>query len=353
MDKAYIAVFSIAILFLLVDYFRCRRRRGSGSNNCENKGMLQLPPSPPAIPFFGHLHLIDKPFHAALSRLAERHGPVFSLRLGSRNAVVVSSPECARECFTDNDVCFVNRPRFPSQLPASFNGTSLGSANYGPHWRNLRRIATVHLLSAHRVSGMSGIISGQAATWMYRAATASAAGVARVQLNRRLFELSLSVLMEAIAQSKTTRPEADADTDMSVEAQEYMHFVDELNPLHGAANLWDYLPALRWFDVFGVKKKMLAAVNKRNAFLRRLIDAERQRMDSDVDGGGDGEKKSMISVLLSLQKTEPAVYTDSVIMTLCTVSAFTCKSSVFYLFPSIPTDMHFHILATQSRIERL
>jgi hypothetical protein len=324
MVKAYIAIFSIAVLLLIHFLFR-RRGRSNG---------MPLPPSPPAIPFFGHLHLIDKPFHAALSRLAERHGPVFSLRLGSRNAVVVSSPECARECFTDNDVCFANRPRFPSQMLATFNGTSLGSANYGPHWRNLRRIATVHLLSSHRVSGMSGIISGQARHMvrrMYRAATASAAGVARVQLNRRLFELSLSVLMEAIAQSKTTRREApDADTDMSMEAQELRHVLDELNPLIGAANLWDYLPALRWFDVFGVKRKIVAAVNRRNAFMRRLIDAERQRMDNnDVDGGDDGEKKSMISVLLTLQKTQPEVYTDTLIMTLCAVSTLFAKSPIF------------------------
>uniref|UniRef100_A0A0E0KJA4 Cytochrome P450 n=1 Tax=Oryza punctata TaxID=4537 RepID=A0A0E0KJA4_ORYPU len=168
----YIAIFSIAVLFLI--HFLLFRRRGRGNG-------MPLPPSPPAIPFFGHLHLNEKPFHSALSRLGERHGPVFSLRLGSRNAVVVSSPECAKECFTDNDVCFANRPKFTSQLPAIFNGTSLGSANYGPHWRNLRRIATVHLLSAHRVSGMSGIISGEARHMvrrMYRAATA-AAGTSR------------------------------------------------------------------------------------------------------------------------------------------------------------------------------
>uniref|UniRef100_A0A0D9ZDH0 Cytochrome P450 n=1 Tax=Oryza glumipatula TaxID=40148 RepID=A0A0D9ZDH0_9ORYZ len=320
-ELAYIAVFSIAILFLLVDYFRCRRRRGSGSNNCENKGMLQLPPSPPAIPFFGHLHLIDKPLHAALSRLAERHGPVFSLRLGSRNAVVVSSPECARECFTDNDVCFANRPQFPSQMPATFYGAGFGFANYGAHWRNLRRIATVHLLSAHRVRGMAGVVSGEIRPMvqrMYRAAAAAGVGVARVQLKRRLFELSLSVLMEAIAQTKTTRPEADdADTDMSVEAQEFKNVLDELNPLLGAANLWDYLPALRVFDVLGVKRKIATLANRRDAFVRRLIDAERQRMDNGVDGGDDGEKKSVISVLLSLQKTEPEVYTDIVIVNLC------------------------------------
>uniref|UniRef100_A0A0E0D746 Cytochrome P450 n=1 Tax=Oryza meridionalis TaxID=40149 RepID=A0A0E0D746_9ORYZ len=319
---AYIAVFSIAILFLLVDYLRCRRCRGSSSNNGENKGMLQLPPSPSAIPFFGHLHLIEKPFHAALSRLAERHGPVFSLRLGSRNAVVVSSPECARECFTDNDVRFANRPQFPSQMPATFYGAGFGFANYGAHWRKLRRIATVHLLSAHRVRGsMAGVVSGEVRPMvqrMYLAATTAASGVARVQLKRRLFELSLSVLMEAIAQTKTTRPEADdADTDMSVEAQEFKNVLDELNPLLGAANLWDYLPALRVFDVLGVKRKIATLANRRDAFVRRLIDAERQRMDNGVDGGDDGEKKSVISVLLSLQKTEPEVYTDIVIVNLC------------------------------------
>ncbi|KAF0915502.1 hypothetical protein E2562_036541 [Oryza meyeriana var. granulata] len=195
MDKAYIAVFSISIviLFLLViDYLRCRRH--GGMSNGENKGM-QLPPSPPAIALFGQLHLIEKPLHAALSRLAERHGPVFSLRFGSRNAVVVSSPECARECFTGNDVCFANRPQFSSQLPASFNGTTLGFTNYGPHWRNLRRIATVHLLSAHRVSSMSGVISGEVRAMvrrMYVAAAVAPGGVARVQLTRRLFVCSSS-----------------------------------------------------------------------------------------------------------------------------------------------------------------
>uniref|UniRef100_A0A0D9VZA5 Cytochrome P450 n=1 Tax=Leersia perrieri TaxID=77586 RepID=A0A0D9VZA5_9ORYZ len=282
----YIAIFSIPIFLLIHCLLFCRR----GSSNGK-----RLPPSPPSIPFFGHLHLIDKPLHAALSRLAARHGPVFSLRLGSRDAVVVSSPELATECFTDNDACFANRPKFPSQMPVNFNGTSLGNANYGPHWRSLRRLATVHLLSSRRVSGaMSGVVAGEVhamARRLYRAG-----GVARVQLKRRLFELSIGVLMEAIGGTGMTRPdEADDDTDMSVEAQEYKRVIDELNPLLGAANMWDYLPVLRWFDVFGVRRKILAAVDRRNAFVRRLIDAERRRMDGE-DGDGHGESKSLISV---------------------------------------------------------
>jgi hypothetical protein len=84
---------------------------------------------------------------------------------------------------------------------------------------------------------------------------------------------------------------------------------------------------LRWLDVFGVRNKITAAVGRRDAFLRRLIDAERRRLD---DGGGDGDsdsdKKSMIAVLLSLQKSEPEVYTDTMIMALCGVSFFPCST---------------------------
>ncbi|KAL6894026.1 hypothetical protein ACP4OV_008124 [Aristida adscensionis] len=324
MDKAYVAILSFAFLFLL-HYLVGRAAGGGGSKgngNGKGGGGAQhhhqlLPPSPPAIPFLGHLHLVETPFHAALSRLAARHGPVFSLRLGSRRAVVVSSPECARECFTEQDVTLANRPRFASQQLATFGGAALAWSNYGAYWRNLRRVAAVHLLSAHRVGLMSGVIAAEVRAMvrrMHRAAAAAPGGAARVQLKRRLFELSLSVLMETIARTKTSRAEADADTDMSPEAQQFKQIVDELVPYLGTANLWDYLPVLRWFDVFGVRKKIMAAVSKRDAFLRGLIDSERRRLDA---GGEESEKKSMIAVLLTLQKSEPEVYTDTVILALC------------------------------------
>ncbi|KAL5218244.1 hypothetical protein ABZP36_018928 [Zizania latifolia] len=64
--------------------------------------------------------------------------------------------------------------------------------------------------------------------------------------------------METLAQCKPTRLEVEENTDMSVEAEEYKHVLDKLNSLLGASNLWDYLPALRWFDVLDVKSIFLA-----------------------------------------------------------------------------------------------
>ncbi|KAF8709847.1 hypothetical protein HU200_029560 [Digitaria exilis] len=309
MDKAYIAVLSVAFLFLL------HYLLGRGGRN--GKGAPRLPPSPPSVPFLGHLHLVKTPFHAALIRLAARHGPVLSLRMGSRLAVVVSSPEHARECLMEHDVSFANRPRFASTQLLSFDGALLSMASYGPYWRNLRRVAAVQLLSAHRVACMTPVISGEIRAMVRRmdhAAAAAAGGAARVQLKRRLFELSLSVLMETIARTKTTRTEANADTDMSPEAHEFKQIADSLIPLLGTANRWDFLPALRWFDVFGVRNKIMAAARRRDAFMKRLVDAQRQRLDD----GGESEDKSMIAVLLDSQKSEPEVYTDNTIMALCT-----------------------------------
>jgi cytochrome P450 len=316
MDNAYyyMAVLSLPFLLLLRYYLLV-----PGKAN-------RLPPSPTAIPFFGHLHLLGKPFHAVLSRLAARHGPVFSLRLGSRSAVVVSSPACARECFTEHDVAFANRPSLPSlSLISEEYGTILATSNYGPEWRNLRLVAGTHLLSAHRVGYMSPVISAEVRAMVVRLRR-SAAASPRVQLRRRLFELSLSVLMETIADTKTTLSsnsdaEADADTDMSVEARVFKKEADEINAHLDTDNLWVYIPVMRWFDVFGVRKKVLAASSRRDAFLQRLIDSERRKLD---DGG---EKKSMISVLCSLQKKEPEVYTDKMIMGLCVVS---CVLSCYF-----------------------
>jgi len=128
---------------------------------------------------------------------------------------------------------------------------------------------------------------------LHRATTTTAAdgGAARVELKRRLFELSLSVLMEAIVETKAARPESDADddTDMSPEAQEFKQVIDEVFP-YVSSVLWDYLPVLRWFDVFGVRNKILAAVSRSQkgrvsaaADRRREAEDERRRLQREKE----------------------------------------------------------------------
>ena len=65
--------------------------------------------------------------------------------------VLVSSPTVAEECFTKNDIAFANRPQLLAGKNLGYNYTNIVWASYGQHWRNLRRIASLELLSSHRL----------------------------------------------------------------------------------------------------------------------------------------------------------------------------------------------------------
>jgi hypothetical protein len=176
----------------------------------------------------------------------------------------------------------------------------------------------VTLLSARRVDLMSdAVVARELRALVRRLARASAGGAgapARVELKRRLFDLSHCVLMEALARSRNTY--ADDGADMSEEAREMKEVVDAIVPLVGVANLWDYLPVLRWLDWRGVKRQLADAVSRRNAFIYKLIDAERQKLQQQLHE----DEQGMIGVLLTLQKSEPELYTDTFIAALVAVS---------------------------------
>ncbi|WVZ68123.1 hypothetical protein U9M48_017104 [Paspalum notatum var. saurae] len=313
MERFYYAAVATFVLLFLLHLLLMRRKK-----------QQRLPPGPRlAFPILGHLPLLKKPLQTSLADLAARHGPVVHLRLGGRHAVVIGSAEVAKETFSGElDVAIANRPHFPSVREASFDYSVLSVANYGALWRTMRRVATVNLLSAHRVNLMSdNVIAREIRAMVRRLARASAAapgGAARVELKRRLFELSHSVLMEIMAQTRNTYSD-DADEDMSKEARELKEIFEEIIPLLGVANLWDNVPLLRWLDVCGVQRKLTDALNRRNDFVFKMIDAERHKLKQLERKNGEGdvnhsdEKTSMIGVMLSLQKTEPDVYTDTFI----------------------------------------
>ncbi|KAM3270514.1 hypothetical protein P3S67_028716 [Capsicum chacoense] len=104
-----------------------------------------LPPSPALKPpIIGHLYILKQHMHRTLGNLSERYGPIFSLQLGKRLVVVVSSPSAVKECFTKNDIVFANRPPL---MVGGYNCTTMLDSSYGDHWRNLRHICTLEIFS--------------------------------------------------------------------------------------------------------------------------------------------------------------------------------------------------------------
>ena len=65
-----------------------------------------LPPGPNGLPFVGYLPYINGDFHEELTSLSRKHGPVFSLRLGSELMVVLSDHRIIREAFRREEFAF-------------------------------------------------------------------------------------------------------------------------------------------------------------------------------------------------------------------------------------------------------
>ncbi|KAL6013244.1 hypothetical protein ACLOJK_003736 [Asimina triloba] len=119
---------------------------------------LQVPPSPPSsLPLLGHLHLLNPSLHRSLASLSTQHAPLVSLRFGSRPTVVVASSSLADDCLSKSDVVFANRPRLLAGKVLVYNYSGMGFASYGPHLRNLRRLAAVEVLSSHRIQSLSHV----------------------------------------------------------------------------------------------------------------------------------------------------------------------------------------------------
>lgn len=271
-----------------------------------------LPPSPfLSLPIIGHLYLFKKPIYRTLSNISNRYGQlVVLLRLGSRRVLVVSSPSIAEECFTRNDVVFANRPRLLIGKHLGYNCTNLFWASYGDHWRNLRKIVSIEVLSAYRLQ-MHSATHLEEVKWMIGWLFRNQNQV--VDMKKAFLELTLNIIMRMIAGK---RYYGDDVSDVE-QAQRFRAIHAEMYTLIGQTIIGDYVP---WIKSKKMEKRLIECRVKRDSFMQCLIEEQRRvLLESDCCGE---RKRTMIQVLLSLQETEPEYYTDDIIKGLMLVLLF-------------------------------
>ncbi|CAN1273753.1 Demethylepipodophyllotoxin synthase [Linum perenne] len=140
-----IAALTLAILALLL--YRSQKRSTTADNT-------PPPTAGGAWPVIGHLRLFtgnNNLPHVALGSLADKHGPIYTIQLGTSQAVVVNSWEIAKEVFTTHDLIVSTRPNLTSAKLLGYDMVMFGFAPYGGYWREMRKIVTLELLSHRRI----------------------------------------------------------------------------------------------------------------------------------------------------------------------------------------------------------
>ncbi|KAJ4833362.1 hypothetical protein Tsubulata_002614 [Turnera subulata] len=266
-----------------------------------------LPPSPfPCLPIIGHLHLLIKkpPVPQTLAKISNKYGPLVSIQLGSRRVVVVSSPAVAEECLTKNDIILANRPCLLFGEYLNYNCTTLAWAPYGDHWRYLRKIASLEILSTHRLQMLSSIRAEEVRSLVSKLFHEHQNGEV-VNMRVAFYELTVNILLRMMAGKQYY----GEDVSNMEEARRFHEIHAETIRLGGDAVLGDMFPWIVRFK--GLKKRLVECQRKRDNLMQFLIEEQRKEMDG-FDSSGE-EKKNMIQLLLSLQAKEPEYYKDEII----------------------------------------
>ncbi|KAL4372557.1 hypothetical protein AHAS_Ahas06G0277700 [Arachis hypogaea] len=88
-----------------------------------------------------------------LWNLSKIYGSIFSLQIGFKSAIVISSPKLAKEVLKDHDLDVSSRPPSLGTTRLSYNGFDLIFSPCSEYWREIRKICVVHFFSSKRISG--------------------------------------------------------------------------------------------------------------------------------------------------------------------------------------------------------
>ncbi|KAJ1414506.1 Cytochrome P450 [Sesbania bispinosa] len=267
------------------------------------KRFRNLPPGPPSLPLIGNIHQLKPPIYHIFHSLSQKYGPIFSIRLGSQSVVVVSSTSLAEECFTKNDIIFANRFHSIKTKYLGYDNTMLIVSSYGDHWRNLRRISSLEILSTHRINSFSGLRKDETLRLVRKLAGGShKEEFAKVELKSMFAELTFNTIMRMVCGKRYYGEETDGTS--AEEAKKFRDAMDEIAKFGVGSNLDDFVPLFRWFDFSGTRKKLQRLAEKLDSLFQGLIDEHRNMKE---------KPNTMIDHLLSLQESQPEYYTDQII----------------------------------------
>ncbi|KFK31965.1 hypothetical protein AALP_AA6G182700 [Arabis alpina] len=254
-----------------------------------------LPPGPRGLPIVGNLPFLDPELHTYFTNLAQKHGPIFKLNLGSKLTVVVNSPSLAREILKDQDINFSNHDVPLTGRAITYGGLDITWLPYGAEWRMLRKVCVLKLLSRKTLDVFYELRRKeirQRTRYLYD----QGQNKSPVNVGDQLFLIMINLIMNMLWGASVKAEE------MESVGTEFKGVISEITRLLGEPNVSEFFPWLARFDFQGLVKKMRLCARKLDKVLDRAIE-QMQRL-RNRDDNDYGECKDFLQYLMKLKDQE-------------------------------------------------
>ncbi|KAF8024313.1 hypothetical protein BT93_F1487 [Corymbia citriodora subsp. variegata] len=311
-------IFALAVFLYCLASLLIRTKNNRGGVDGPKKA--SLPEAGSSWPLIGHLHLLGGPVppHIVLGNMADKHGPIFTVKTGIHRALIVSSWEIAKQCLTVNDRIFAARPKSVSSEVMAYNYAMFGFSPYGPYWRHVRKIATLELLSNHRLELLEHVRKSEVQAsikHIYKRCTNNHSGAPKmvlVEMKRWFGDLTLNVMFRMIV-GKRYEDEQDYKV-----GEALRDFFD----LAGRFVISDAFPILRWFDLGGYEKLMKKTAREIDRVVQGWLDEHKSRRNTTKRHGDNKDNdQDFMDVLLSIADDAedlPGYDADTFVKATCT-----------------------------------
>ncbi|XP_031093495.1 cytochrome P450 CYP736A12-like [Ipomoea triloba] len=251
----------------------------------------RLPPSPRRLPILGHLHLVGKTPHQDLQKLAKIHGPIMHLRFGFVDNIVVSSPQAAELFLKTHDLNFASRPPSEAAKYMAYGQKSMVFGEYGPFWRNMRKLCTLELLSNAKINSFQSMRREELRLLIESCKQAAKTGEA-VDLSAKVSSMSADMSCRMVFGKKYE------DKDLGEKG--FKAVIQESLHLTGIPNLGDYIPYFSKIDTQNLTRRMKDVAQLFDQFFEKIIDEHEQQAKNQ---GNTQTTKDFVDIMLEIRRS--------------------------------------------------
>lgn len=243
----------------------------------------KLPPAiPGGLPVLGNLlQLTEKKPHRTFTAWTQKHGPIYTIQVGSITQVVVNSAELAKEVMVTKYASISQRQMPLALRVLTREKTMVAMSDYGDEHRMLKKLVMTNLLGLNtqnknrdmREAALVGMVDGVLTELK---SFPKSTGVVNV---RRYVELALFPF--AMNQVWGYVPDDIEVPELGVRISTWEMFQAlVVDPLHAVIDVdWrDFFPALGWIPNRRVEEKIRGVDSMRNAIMKALIREQRKRL---------------------------------------------------------------------------